>query len=284
MKISELFKQKRTVVSFEIFPPKQDTDFDSVLHAADELSALRPDYMSVTYGAGGGTSRNTVAIARHLQQDNGVTALAHLTCASSTREEVSGIVDALGASGIENILALRGDRAPGKEGCFNYASELIEEIRRHGDFCIGGACYPEGHIECGNKETDIDHLKAKVESGCDFLITQMFFDNNVLYNFLYRLASKGIGVPVVAGIMPITSAASIKRVTSLCGAVLPPKHRAILDRFGDNPAALRQASIAYAVEQIVDLAANGVRGIHIYTMNKPDIAQSIMHSVSEILR
>lgn len=287
MKISEILNTKETLLSFEMFPPKEDSDYDAVINAAERLSRLSPDFMSVTFGAGGGTRKNTISIASHIQNECGITALAHLTCFSTKKDDINRIVDKLGDLGVNNILALRGD--PPKEDTgvtpdFIYASQLIEEIKRRGDFCVGGACYPDGHVECGNKEKDIDHLKIKVGAGCDFLITQMFFDNNVLYNFLYRLHSKGINVPVFAGIMPIMSANQIWRSVALSGTVLPAKHRAILDRYGDNPKALRQAGIAYAIEQIIDLISNGVRGIHIYTLNRPSIGEEIVSAVSELIR
>ena len=287
MKISELLKQDRVTISCEIFPPKKDDDFEKVRLAAEKIAALKPDFISVTYGASGGTSKNTARIASLIEKDYGVTALAHLTCASSTKEEVGGVIENLKKEGIENILALRGDIPAGVEfpvsDRFRYASELIGEVRRHGDFCIGGACYPEGHIECASKELDLDHLKQKVESGCEFLTTQMFFDNNVLYSFLYRTLLKDIRVPVLAGVMPVINSRQIKRSCELSGTSLPPRFRNIVDKFGDDPAAMKQAGIAYATEQIIDLIANGVKGIHLYTMNNPDVAASIIGNLSDVL-
>lgn len=287
MKISEILRTRKLSVSFEIFPPKQDSAFDAVLSCADELATWKPDFISVTYGAGGGTSANTARIASHIQQI-GVTPLAHLTCLSSTREEVRAIIDDLSSKGIENVLALRGDRPkdPGfvPPGDFSYASELVAEIRSRGDFCVGGACYPEGHPESGHKDRDLDNLKFKVDAGCSFLTTQMFFDNNMLYSFLYRAQAKGISVPVLAGIMPVTNAGQIKRMMELSNAYLPPKILALVDRFGDSPEAMKQAGIAYATEQIIDLVSNDVRGIHIYAMNKPDVVRAIMGNISEIIR
>ncbi len=287
MKIKELLNSGKVTISCEIFPPKVDADFEKVEHAAKEIAALSPAYMSVTYGASGGTSSHTVEIASKVQNEWGVTALAHLTCASSTKEKVADVIEDLKAHGIENILALRGDIP--KDASFplpnqyHYASELIREIREKGDFCVGGACYPEGHVECEHMADDIGHLKEKVEAGCDFLTTQMFFDNNVYYNFLYRILQQDIRVPVIAGIMPVTNGKQIKRITELSGTSLPARFRAIVDKFGDNPKAMKQAGIAYATEQIIDLIANGVTAVHIYTMNKPDVAGSILKNLSEIV-
>lgn len=287
MKIKELLNSGKVMISCEIFPPKVDADFEKVERAAKEIAALSPSYISVTYGASGGTSSHTVEIASKVQNEWGVTALAHLTCASSTREKVADVIEELKAHGIENILALRGDIPKDADfplpNQYRYASELIREIREKGDFCVGGACYPEGHVECEHMADDIGHLKEKVETGCDFLTTQMFFDNNVYYNFLYRILQQNIRVPVVAGIMPVTNGRQIKRITELSGTSLPARFRAIVDKFGDNPKAMKQAGIAYATEQIIDLIANGVTAVHIYTMNKPDVAGSILGNLSEII-
>ncbi len=285
MKIRDILSQGRPTLSFEVFPPKTEDKYESVEHAAVEIARLRPAFMSVTYGAGGGTSRYTVDIASTLQEQCGVTPLAHLTCVSSTREKVHAVLSELEEKKIENVLALRGDiPADGNVATdYSYASELISEIKQYGDFCIGAACYPEGHVESANKTADIAHLKEKVEAGCDFVTTQMFFDNNILYNYLYRIREQGITVPVVAGIMPVTNAKQIKRICSMSGTYLPSRFKAIVDRFGDDPAAMKQAGVAYATEQIIDLIANGVNGIHVYSMNKPDVAQKIRDSLSEIL-
>ena len=285
MKISEILAQDKPVLSFEVFPPKEESAFESVEEAAFEIARLAPAFMSVTYGAGGGTSKYTVDIASDLKQKFGVTALAHLTCVSSTREYVHQVVDRLKEHDIHNIMALRGDIP--KDGViqndYKYASELVAELKTLGDFCIGGACYPEGHPEAGTKAEDILHLKEKVDAGCDFLTTQMFFDNDLLYNFLYQIRDKGIKVPVVAGIMPVTNAKQMKRILAMSGAQIPAKFRAIVDKFGDNPAAMRQAGVAYATDQIVDLIANGVNAVHVYSMNKPDVAAQIKSSLSEII-
>lgn len=285
MKIRDILASGEPTLSFEVFPPKTEDKYESVEHAALEIAKLKPAFMSVTYGAGGGTSRYTVDIATSLK-NQGVTSLAHLTCVSSTREKVHSVLDELKERGIENVLALRGDiPQDGKvEKDYRYASELIAEIKSGGDFCIGAACYPEGHVESENKTVDILHLKEKVEAGCEFVTTQMFFDNNILYNYLYRIREKGITVPVIAGIMPVTNVAQIKRICSMSGTYLPARFKAIVDRFGDNPAAMKQAGIAYATEQIIDLIANHVNGIHVYSMNKPDVAAQIKASLSEIVK
>lgn len=285
MKICDILAEGKPTLSFEVFPPKTEDKFDSVETAALEIAALKPAFMSVTYGAGGGTSSYTVDIAAAVKAQ-GVTPLAHLTCVSSTREKVHGVLAKLKERGIENVLALRGDiPADGKvEKDYRYASELIREIKSGGDFCIGAACYPEGHVESVNKTADINHLKEKVEAGCDFVTTQMFFDNNILYNYLYRIREQGITVPVVAGIMPVTNAAQIRRICAMSGTYLPSRFKAVVDRFGDNPAAMKQAGIAYATEQIIDLIANHVNAIHVYSMNKPDVARQIQQSLSEIVR
>ena len=287
MKIIDRLNEDKIHISFEVFPPKTDAGFDKVLDATDKIAALKPSYISVTYGAGGGTSKNTARIASHIKDDLGVLSLAHLTCASSTKEEVRSVIANLRQLGIENILALRGDIPEGMvfptEDRFRYAWELVEEIKKYGDFCIGAACYPEGHVESENKTKDIQHLQEKVEAGCDFVTTQMFFDNNILYNYLYRIREKGITVPVIAGIMPVTNVSQIRRICQMSGTYLPSRFKAIVDRFGENPAAMKQAGIAYATEQIIDLIANGVNGIHVYSMNKPDVAEKIQENLSEIL-
>ena len=285
MKIRDILASGRPTLSFEVFPPKTEDAYESVEHAAAEIAKLKPDFMSVTYGAGGGTSDYTVQIASTIQDVYKVTPLAHLTCVSSTREKVHKVLTQLKEKGIENVLALRGDIP--KDGktpeVYHYASELIREIKSAGDFCIGAACYPEGHVESANKSVDMDYLKQKVEAGCDFVTTQMFFDNSVLYSYLYRIREKGITVPVIAGIMPVTNAGQIKRITQMSGSYLPSRFLSLVDKFGDKPAAMKQAGIAYATDQIIDLLANGVKGIHVYSMNKPDVAAKIKENLSEIL-
>ena len=288
MKIIDKLNEDRIHISFEVFPPKTDAGFEKVKDATDKIAQLNPSYISVTYGAGGGTSKNTAKIASHIKHELGVESLAHLTCASSTKEEVRQVIENLKQLEIENILALRGDIIPGmtfpSEDRFHYAYELVEEIKKHGDFCIGAACYPEGHVENEHKEDDIKYLKQKVDSGVDFLTTQMFFDNVIHYNFLYRIREAGITVPVLPGIMPITTAAQMKRSQELSGTVFPRRFLALLDRFGDYPDAMKQAGIAYATDQIIDLLANGVKNIHVYSMNKPEVAAKIMENLSEVIK
>ena len=288
MKIKERISDGKVHLSFEVFPPKTDAKYDDVIAAVEEIAKLQPSFISVTYGAGGGTSKNTVKIASHIQNDLSVDSIAHLTCVSSTKEEVRQRISELQDSGIENILALRGDipqdAAFPIPNQYKYAYELIQDIRSQGDFCIGAACYPEGHVESEHKEEDIAHLKYKVDCGVDFLTTQMFFDNSVFYNFLYRIREKGITIPVIPGIMPVTNGKQIARSCQLSGAVLPSRFRAIVDCFGDNPKAMQQAGIAYATDQIIDLIANGIKNIHVYSMNKPEVAAAIMHNLSEILK
>lgn len=288
MKIIDRLNEDRINISFEVFPPKTDEGFDKVLSATNEMAKLEPAFISVTYGAGGGTSKNTAKIAAHIKNDLHVLSLAHLTCASSTKEEVAQVIENLKGLGIENILALRGDipanmTFPDADR-YRYAYELVTEIRKRGDFCVGAACYPEGHVENEHKEDDIRYLKQKVDCGVDFLTTQMFFDNDIHYNFLYRIREAGITIPVLPGIMPITSASQMKRSQELSGTVFPRRFLSILDRFGNSPAAMKQAGIAYATDQIIDLLANGVKNIHIYTMNKPDVAAAIMSNLSEIIK
>ena len=277
MKIIDKLNQKGIHISFEVFPPKTDAGFDKVLSATDEIAKLNPSYISVTYGAGGGTSKNTAKIASHIKDDLGVMSLAHLTCASSTKEEVGEVIENLKAHGIENILALRGDIPEGMTfpdgDRFHYAYELVQEIKKHGDFCIGAACYPEGHVEQEHKEDDIRYLKQKVDSGVDFLTTQMFFDNNIFFNFMYRVREAGIHIPIIPGIMPITKRAQVKNAVKLSGCNVPERFKNIIDKYGDTENAMKQAGVIYASDQIIDLLANGVKNIHIYSMNKPEIAK-----------
>lgn len=285
VKLRDLFAEKRPTLSFEVFPPKTSDKYESVEYATREIAKLKPDFMSVTYGAGGGTSRYTTAIAKDVQDNYGVTSLAHITCVSSSRETVLAQLERLKEAGIENVLSLRGDiPADGVlSKDYRYASELTRDIRANSDFCIGGACYPEGHVESSNRAEDILHIKEKVEAGCEFLTTQMFFDNSIFYSYLYKLREAGIMVPVLAGIMPITHVSQVKRTVSLSGTVLPLRFRMLVDRFGDDPAAMKQAGIAYATDQIIDLLANGINYIHIYSMNKPDVAAKIQENLSDII-
>lgn len=289
MKIIDCLNSKPVTLSFEVFPPKTDDGYKSVAQAVTALSALTPDYISVTYGAGGGTSQNTVRIASEIEGKLGTTALPHLSCVSSSRQEVKSLLDQMEKSGINNVLALRGDHpalipdAVSPVYDYQYAFQLIEDIKARGHFCIGAACYPEGHVECENKAMDLMYLKEKVDRGVDFLVTQMFFDNNVLYSFLYQAYRKNIQVPVVAGVMPVTAARQIQRISQLSGASLTPRFKVILDKWGHDPESMKQAGIIYATEQIIDLVANGVRGIHIYTMNKPDVAKKIQENLGSLL-
>ena len=284
MKITDIIKSKKAVLSFEVFPPKTDDKFESVSRAIDEIAALSPDFMSVTYGAGGGTSAYTVAISRHLKEC-GVNSVAHLSCISSTKADVHEKLAQLKEAGVENILALGGDIPADFAGNleYRYASELVADIKTAGGFCIGGACYPEGHPESDTLYSDIEHLKIKVDAGCDYLTTQMFFDNDLFYSFLAKAYSAGITVPIIPGIMPITRASQVKRTLTLSGSPMPAKFRRIVDRFGDNPAAMRQAGVAYATEQIIDLYANGIKAVHVYSMNKPEVARAIRDNLSQIV-
>ncbi len=286
MKIKDILAQNRPTLSIEIFPPKSNAQLEDVLEAAQKMSRLNPSFMSVTYGAGGSTSKKTAEISSYLTRQLHIPALAHLTCISLDQKDIPARLDELSALGIENILALRGDYPEDYTpipGAFSHASDLISAIKAHGDFCVGAACYPEGHPEAASISSDIAYLKAKQEAGCDFFTTQMFFDNGQFYSFLYRLREAGITVPVVAGIMPLTNAAMLRRTIKLSGANMPTKFRSIVDRFGDDPAAMKQAGIAYATDQIIDLLANGFTHIHLYSMNKPDIAEKIIANLSDII-
>ena len=283
MKIIDLLKNEKVCISCELFPPKAGTELQNALNIVSDIAEVGPHFMSVTYGAGGTSVGQTVAIARAIEA-SGRPALAHLTCIDADEAKIDGVLSQMRAAGVQNVLALRGDAVNGNDGDFAHASDLMGKIKKAGDFCVGGACYPEGHPESSNKSVDMDYLKQKVDAGCDFVTTQMFFDNNILYNYLYRVREKGITVPVIAGIMPVTNVAQIKRICSMSGTYLPARFKAIVDRFGDNPAAMKQAGIAYATEQIIDLIANHVNGIHVYSMNKPDVAAQIQNSLSEIIR
>ena len=289
MKIRELLQQNTLSISFEVFPPKTESSFDSVKTATEEIARLRPSFMSVTYGAGGGTSRYTLDIAKNIKEQYGVPTLAHLTCVSSTRDTVQQRIEDIREAGIENVMALRGDIPAAMQGedrsqwDYRYAVDLIRELKAAGDFCIGGACYPEVHPESPHQAEDIRYLKEKVDAGCDFLTTQMFFDNNLLYNFLYKIREAGITVPVVPGIMPITNGNQVARSIQLSGSFMPQRFKSLVDKFGDDPAAMKQAGIAYATDQIIDLYANGINHIHVYSMNKPDVAAKILENLSDIL-
>ena len=291
MKLSELLNNDKLSLSFEVFPPKTDTAFDSVKHATEEIAKLSPSFVSVTYGAGGGTSKYTLDIAKNINEQYGVPTLAHLTCVSSSKETVRDKIREIKEAGIQNIMALRGDLTPELENsdrskwAYHHAVELVRDIKEtDSDFCIGGACYPEIHPESENQKEDIKHLKEKVDAGCSFLTTQMFFDNNLLYNFLYKIREAGITVPVIPGIMPITNANQVERAIKLSGSFMPQRFKSLVDKFGHSPEAMKQAGIAYATDQIIDLFANGITNVHVYSMNKPDVARKIQNNLSEIIK
>ncbi len=288
MKIRDLITQDKATLSFEVFPPKKDTDFADVEAAALGIAAFKPDYMSVTYGAGGSTKGHTIQLAREIQEKYDVPTIAHLTCVCASRDGIKTALADMKNAGIENILALRGDIPKNYDGQvfaeFSHASELVELIKETGDFCVGGACYPEVHPDSANKHEDIIGLKKKVDAGCDYLTTQMFFDNNIFFNFMYRIREAGISVPIIPGIMPITRRVQVKNAVKLSGCNVPERFKSIVDAFGDTEAAMRQAGIAYATDQIIDLMANGVKHIHVYSMNKPEVAVGIQKNLSEILK
>ena len=290
MKIIDLLKSEALSLSFEVFPPKTDTAFENVQTATEEIAKLSPSFMSVTYGAGGGTSKYTLDIAKRIKELYNVPSLAHLTCVSSTKATVHDRIADIKTAGIENIMALRGDipselqNADRSHWDYHNAVELVRELKEsQADFCIGGACYPEIHPESENQKQDIKYLKEKVDAGCDFLTTQMFFDNNLLYNFLYKIRKAGITVPIIPGIMPITNANQVERAIKLSGSFMPQRFKSLVDKFGSDPAAMKQAGIAYATDQIIDLYANGITNVHVYSMNKPDVAKKIMDNLSCIL-
>lgn len=272
MRISDLFAKKQTF-SFEIFPPKGDLALDTARELVGELATQRPDWISVTFSAGGtGNSHNTVAIAGEMQSLHGVTSLAHLTCMGSSRAEIDERIGELRAAGVENVLALRGDPVPGRGPVdYAYAADLVGHLKEAG-FCVGAACYPEGHVECEDFSKSIERLKAKQDAGTDFLVTQLFFDNELFYRFRQECDRARIKIPISVGIMPFTSAEQIKRMAFTCGASIPSKVIKRLVAVGDDPSDVRRAGIEFACEQLVDLAANGVDGLHIYTMNKPEVA------------
>lgn len=286
MKIIDILKQDQITLSFEVFPPKKIEKYESVQAATEGVAALHPSFMSVTYGAGGGTSEFTLNIAKNIRDKYGVEVLPHLTCVSSTKAHVHEMIQKFKEYGFENVMALRGDIPEGGAPYddYHYASELVADIKSQGDFCIGGACYPDGHVECAHKDDDIKNLKRKVDAGVDFLTTQMFFDNAEFFNFLYRLREQDIRVPVLAGIMPITNQKQLGRSVALSGTTVPTRFKEIVDKFGEHPEAMKQAGIIYATEQIIDLIANDVKHIHVYSMNKPDVAEAIQRNLSEILK
>lgn len=290
MKISDLLRNQTLSISFEVFPPKTETAFESVKTATEEIAKLRPSFMSVTYGAGGGTSKYTLDIAKNIKTLYGVPTLAHLTCVSSSKEMVHQKIEEIKAAGITNVMALRGDIPASLENAYqsgwdyHHAIDLIRELKESdADFCIGGACYPEIHPESSSQKEDIKYLKEKVDAGCEFLTTQMFFDNNLLYAFLYKIREAGITVPIIPGIMPITNANQVDRAIKLSGSFMPQRFKSVVDKFGSDSAAMKQAGIAYATDQIIDLYANGIINVHVYSMNKPDVAMKIQNNLSDIL-
>lgn len=290
MKVINILKNNKPSLSFEVFPPKKESSLESVERAVKEIASIKPSYMSVTYGAGGGTSEYTLKIAKNIKEKYGVETVEHLTCVSSAKNVVHAQIKRIKESGIQNILALRGDIPSDMLGCdrslwaYNHATELIREIKAADkNFCVGAACYPEVHPESKNSKEDIHFLKAKVEAGCEFLTTQMFFDNSLLYSFLYRLREAGVTVPVVAGIMPITKANQVERAIKLSGCQVPQRFKSLVDRFGSDESAMKQAGIAYATDQIIDLFANGISNVHVYSMNKPDVAKKIYANLSDII-
>jgi len=288
MKINEIFEKKNTTLSFEIFPPKRDGDIKTIYNTLDELAVLKPDYMSVTYGAAGSEKGDkTIKIASAIKNKYQIEALAHLTCVGATNKEISEILKRFKNENIENILALRGDIPIGKENEkreFSHANDLIKFIKRDNNFSVGGACYPEPHIEAKSRISDIINLKKKVDNGADFLVTQLFFDNNYYYDFMKDIRSIDINVPVTVGIMPAINKRQIERMATMCGTTLPVKFKKIFDKYEDNPEALKDAGIAYASEQIIDLISSGVDGIHLYVMNKPEIAKRLVKNIGGILK
>ncbi len=286
MKIVERLNEKGVHLSCEVFPPKEFARVEEARTVVRGIAALKPVYVSVTYGAAGRTPHFTRELAQTVQAE-GVPALAHLTCINDTTGKIDTVLDDLQSAGVTNVLALRGDIPEGAAfpdgDHFTHAAELVSYVKRRGGFCVGAACYPEGHPEAPNRAVDLDYLKQKVDAGVDFLTTQMFFDNATLYNFMYRALRAGIRVPVGAGIMPVVNAKQIKRIAALSGATLPPRFWSIVDRFGDDPASMRQAGVAYATEQIIDLIANGVNNIHLYTMNRVDVAGDVFRNLGAIL-
>ncbi|MCR5684390.1 MAG: methylenetetrahydrofolate reductase [NAD(P)H] [Lachnospiraceae bacterium] len=289
MKIIDILKTEQMSLSFEVFPPKKETSYESVRMATEEIAALKPSFMSVTYGAGGGTSEYTLAVAKNIKDKYNVPMLSHLTCVSSSKETVHARIGELKENDITNVMALRGDLTPELENTdrskwdYRHAIDLIRELKEAGGFCIGAACYPEVHPESANQKEDIAHLKEKVDAGADFLTTQMIFDNNLFYNFLYKIREAGITVPILPGIMPITNANQVERAIKLSGAFMPVRFKAMVDKFGSSPEAMKQAGIAYATDQIIDLYANGITNVHVYSMNKPDIAKGIYCNLFQIL-
>ncbi|MFT8315890.1 MAG: methylenetetrahydrofolate reductase [NAD(P)H] [Clostridium sp.] len=286
MKIKDMYNKKIPLISFEIFPPKKETNIESIYNTIDVLSSLEPDFISVTYGAGGSNDNKTMDIASIIKNKYNIEALAHLTCINSTKDDIENTLNNLNENNINNILALRGDFPSDSHKSdkleYKYASDLIKHIKSKQSFSIGAACYPEGHIECKNLREDLLHLKQKVSTGAEFLITQLFFDNEYFYSFNEKIKELNINVPISIGIMPVTNKNQLLKMISLCGADLPNRFIRILTKYEYNPEALKEAGIAYATEQIVDLLSYGADGIHIYTMNNPEIAKKILSNISYI--
>ena len=284
--IKDLCKRK-PVISLEVFPPKPDAPLDNVLKVIEEVQDLKPDFISVTYGAGGNSRAYTVEIANLVKNKYNIEALAHLTCISSTKKDILNLVEQLKEKNIKNILALRGDLPQNQDENptiidYQYAQDLIKDLQTMGEICLGAACYPEGHLESPSLNQDLKNLKAKVDSGVDFLITQLFFDNQLFYNFLEKTDISGISCPISAGIMPVINKKQIERITNLCGATLTPKFKKVLEKYEHKPEALKEAGIFYATEQIIDLLANGVDGIHLYGMNRPEVVKQIFTNIDTI--
>ena len=286
MYISDLFKKDRTIFSFEVLPPKKTSSIETIYETLEGLSDLKPDFISVTYGAGGNRADSkTCQIASDIQEKYGILSAAHLTCVYNTKEDIDYILKELEEHGIRNILALRGDINPDfpVKKDFKYASELVSYIKSRGNFHVSGACYPEGHGEADSLIDDIKNLKKKVEAGAEHLMSQLFFDNTQFYDFLEKARIAGIEVPIEAGIMPVVNKSQIERMVSMCGASLPVKFSKMMQKYEHQPEALRDAGIAYAIDQIVDLISNGVDGIHLYTMNNPYVAGKINDAVRSLL-
>ncbi|MBR4892544.1 MAG: methylenetetrahydrofolate reductase [Clostridia bacterium] len=291
MKLTEILNNDKFSLSFEVFPPKTDSNFDTVKFATEEIAKLKPSFMSVTYGAGGGTSKYTLEIAKNIKETYNVPTLAHLTCVSSTKETVKARINDMKDAGVKNIMALRGDLTPElmdkdrKDWAYKNAIDLVRDIKNiSDDFCIGGACYPEIHPESKSSSEDIKYLKEKVDAGCSFLTTQMFFDNNLFYSFMYKIREAGITVPVIPGIMPITNKKQVERAINLSGSFMPQRFKSLVDKFGHSPETMLQAGIIYATDQIIDLFANGIKNVHVYSMNNPFVAEHIQSNLSDILR
>ncbi len=286
MIISNLFEKKKPVISFEIFPPKKEAELQNIDATLQTLATLHPDFISVTFGAGGSSADNrTVKLAQKIKKDYGIEPLVHLTCISNSKEEIKEILGQMESAGLKNVLALRGDvnpNVPAKDD-FRYASELVSFIKEQGDFHVSGACYPEVHLEAADEVSDLRNLRKKVDAGAEHLVSQLFFDNNKFYDFLSKVRIAGIDAPVEAGIMPVTNKAQIKRMVTMCGAALPEKFERILERYGENKEALFDAGMVYAVNQIVELISSGVDGIHIFTMNNPVVAGRICEEIKNLI-